>query len=374
MSYGDEIQKSLLEAVRKAIAGSSFALSFDFPIAKVDTSQRTVTGVATSSALDSHGERLLYPGSKAAFSTFRGNIREMHDPTKAVGKALDIAFDDAKEQIVVTSYISKGAEDTWQKCLDSTLSYYSVGGTRVRSVLKEDGTRETSEWVCGELSLVDSGANPDARISLVKMVAGRPTATEVLEEERMNEGHVLAGALRTVAEPLRGGLRPLPGEVQKLLDSASRFLLEGALRCDSIAPRDWSMLGPVVAKDLLGLADAASIATEASDLAKIAIAAEGLMRQVLTAKDLASPRFSKAVVSSRTSLAKGSQQLFTDVELRQKYELLLNARDNWRDGVHCTCYAGRTCKHFREIEEKLFTVVHLMKYARGEAVAGQRKR
>jgi hypothetical protein len=370
VGYAEDIQKHLLDAVRKAIAGSSFALSFDFPIAKVNEATREVEGVATSEALDSHGEILTYEGSVKAMTSWRGNVREMHAPV-AVGKALDIRCDDARKQIIVKSYISKGAQATFEKVLDGTLSYYSVGGTRTRSIIRDDGVRETSAWTCGELSLVDSGANPDSRISLVKMVGGRPTATEVLEERMSHEGEVLAGAARAVAETLKSGLRPLPSEVQRLLDAASRFSCEGALRCDSISQRDWRVLGPQIAKDLLVVADAASIATEASDLAKIASAAEGLMVDLLTKKDLAAGRFSKAVVSSRMSLSKGSQQLFTDAELEERYQFLLAARDNW---AGTCCHAGRTCRHFKELEEKLFIVVHLKKFSRGEAVCGQRGR
>ncbi len=218
---------------------------------------------------------------------------------------------------------------------------------------------------------MDSGANPDAKVSLVKMVAGRPTATEVLEEERMNEGHVLAGACAAVAETLKSGLRPLPSEVQRLLDAASAFSTEGALRCDAISPRDWSTLGPQIAKGLVVVADAARLATEADQLAKIATVAEGLMRQLLTAKDLSSARFSKAAVASRTSIVKGSQRLFTNAELEEKYELLSAARENWTGSC---CNAGKSCRHYKELEQALFTVIHLRKVASGTPTAGQLRR
>jgi len=194
-----------------------------------------------------------------------------------------------------------------------------------------------------------------------------------------HEGEVLEGALRAVAEPLRAGLRPLPTEIQRALDAATLFNAEGSLRCDAVAVRDWSVLGPQMAKELLFLADAASRVRDREDLIKIFSAAEGVLAHLQTQKDKLAGRFepwvtTRRMVADNSRVSKGSQRLFTDEELRAQYESLLNARDNWRDGVHCTCYAGKTCKHFKEIEEKLFTVAHLMKYQRGEAVAGQRKR
>lgn len=169
-----------------------------FKVSGFNKETREVTGIATSETVDSHDEILTYDGSKAAVKSWVGNIREMHQP-KAVGKRVAVKCDDKNKQIIVKSYVSKGAEDTWQKVLDGTLSYYSVGGERVTSEIKAakdlspevfkgmdqipDEVRVTTKWRMTELSLVDSGANPDCSIELVKDVNGKPVQTEAIEDE-----------------------------------------------------------------------------------------------------------------------------------------------------------------------------------------------
>ena len=144
-------------------------------VAKVDRAQRLVRGVATQEVLDAHGEVVDYASVKAALATWKGNIREMHQPV-AVGKAVAVACDDVGKAVTVEAYISKGAEDTWQKVLDGTLSMYSIGGVGDRVTQKAaDGTVEKRLLVkqLHEISLVDVGACPTAAFSLVKVVDGQ---------------------------------------------------------------------------------------------------------------------------------------------------------------------------------------------------------
>jgi len=73
-------------------------MRFSFPILKTEKTEDgrlLIEGVATSEALDAQGEILDYEGSKRAFEKWRGNLREAHDPTKPVGKALDAAAEDS---------------------------------------------------------------------------------------------------------------------------------------------------------------------------------------------------------------------------------------------------------------------------------------
>lgn len=149
-------------------------LTIYLPLVKVDEKKRLVTGVATSEMRDSDGEIIEYEASKKAFGEWIGNIREMHDPTKAVGKRVEIIPDDKEKKIYVTSYISEGAPDTWAKILDGTLAGYSVGG---RVILKEvdkadPTTKRIKEFSMSELSVVDAPANPECMIGLVKSIGG----------------------------------------------------------------------------------------------------------------------------------------------------------------------------------------------------------
>jgi hypothetical protein len=144
----------------------------------VDATRRTVRGLMTQEVVDSHGEEVDFDSVVECLATWRGNIREMHQP-KAVGKAVDIVVRSDIRAVEVEAYVSKGAEDTWQKCLDGTLGYYSLGGVADRVFgQRVDGTRGPRLLMrkIGELSLVDSGACPTSSIAVVKVVDGEPVA------------------------------------------------------------------------------------------------------------------------------------------------------------------------------------------------------
>lgn len=205
------------------------------PIVKVDKQKREIVGVATSEIVDTQGEILQYPGSKKAFGDWVGNIREMHQP-KAVGRGVGVSFDDAKKRIIVRARVSKGAPDTWEKVLDGTLSHYSVGGMRVETekvatsklppeALKgvTDPPEEvlvTKRWKMTELSLVDSGANPEARFELVKSIDGVPTETEIIEHEPESDPEGLLDEGITLPEIMDKLMTP-GGEYPRSLVSAS---------------------------------------------------------------------------------------------------------------------------------------------------------
>jgi len=228
----------LERAIRKHLSPGGSGVRFSFPLVKSDESSREVVGVATSEDLDAGDEVLEYQGSKAAFQSWLGNLREMHQPV-AVGKALAVECDDSRRAISVRAFISKGAESTWQKILDGTLTAYSVGGTRLKSEVRKDGTRVTSQWKMNELSLVDSPANPACRISLVK----------VLRRDGEMEKLKLGSALEAVAKQLAAGCRPLPHEVTRVLALAGSPVV-----CNEVAPRDWRVLGPPLSMTLATLA------------------------------------------------------------------------------------------------------------------------
>lgn len=149
------------------------------PITKVDKENRLVSGFATLDNVDKHGDVIEADASTKAFERFRGNIREMHMPI-AVGKMLSFEtkeyYDEESDTnytgVYVTAKVSKGAQDTWEKVLDGTLSGFSIGAY-VKSkddVYKEDGShyRIIKDYELFELSLVDSPANPLANVISIK--------------------------------------------------------------------------------------------------------------------------------------------------------------------------------------------------------------
>ena len=168
--------------------GDSVRLSM--PFAKVDEERRTVSGFATLDNLDKQNDIVTQEASVSAFEKFKGNIREMHQPL-AVGKLVsfkqDRYFDPNTKKfyngVYVSAYISKGAQDTWEKVLDGTLSSFSIGGNINKW---DDGIDETTQksiriikdYDLYELSLVDSPANQLANIlSVQKTADGTTTVT-----------------------------------------------------------------------------------------------------------------------------------------------------------------------------------------------------
>jgi len=162
--------------------GDSVRLSM--PFSKVDKERRIVSGFASLDNLDKQMDIVTAEASMAAFAKFRGNIREMHQPL-AVGKMVnfkeDKYFDPESKKfykgVFVSAYVSKGAQDTWEKVLDGTLTGFSIGG---RMNKWDDGYDEKSDtqiriikdYDLVELSLVDSPANQFANIVSVEKVDG----------------------------------------------------------------------------------------------------------------------------------------------------------------------------------------------------------
>jgi predicted DNA-binding ribbon-helix-helix protein len=152
---------------------------------KVDQEHRTVSGFATLDNVDRQGDIVSTAASLDAFSEFRGNLREMHQSI-AVGKVLTFSVEEFYDPsadnglgkvysgIFVTAYISKGANDTWEKVLDGTLSGFSIGGEILESENVFDKAlgvmvRMITKYALIELSVVDSPANQLANIlSVIK--------------------------------------------------------------------------------------------------------------------------------------------------------------------------------------------------------------
>lgn len=174
--------------IRKASWQSSADhLHLAMPFTKVDEEKRLVHGFASLDNIDEHDDVVLADASSRAFARFRGNIREMHQPI-AAGRMLDfyedVYYDAATgsihKGIVVTAYISTGAESTWQKVLDGTLSGFSIGGNIIEADTEFDKSagktiRFIKEYELYELSLVDNPANQLANIfSIEKAKDGTP--------------------------------------------------------------------------------------------------------------------------------------------------------------------------------------------------------
>jgi len=173
-------------------------INLSVPFTKVNREKRTVSGFATLDNLDQTGDVVTMEASMKAFERFRGNLREMHQPV-AVGKVVSFKpetyYDPATKEfyngVYVDAYISKGAQDTWEKVLDGTLQGFSIGGKIIDSeneVNKSTGKaiRFIKDYDLMELSIVDSPANELCNILSIQKSNGslifKGMATEVVAE------------------------------------------------------------------------------------------------------------------------------------------------------------------------------------------------
>ena len=220
------------------------------PFSKVDSEKRIVSGFATLDNLDKQNDIVTPEASKSAFSKFRGNIREMHQP-KAIGKMVsfteDKYFDPETKKfysgIYVSAYISKGAQDAWEKVLDGTYTGFSIGGKMNKwddaYDEKMDSTvRIIKDYDLTELSLVDSPANQFANILSVQKVDGLdvvtgPDAETVLENVFWDKesGLVTLSEEENMNSPINGLPMQNIGFVEKSDDdkvNMIKFLVDSA--------------------------------------------------------------------------------------------------------------------------------------------------
>ena len=235
--------------------GNDIALSV--PFTKVNREKRTVSGFATLDNVDQTGDVVTAEASLKAFESFRGNIREMHG-SNAVGKMVSFkpeTFYDPKAKefyngVYVDAYISKGAQDTWEKILDGTLQGFSIGGKISESdneVNKATGksVRFIKEYSLIELSVVDSPANELCNILSIQKVNGqliaKGIAVGVVTENIFyceDSDSVFISTDKTYDSPVSGKPTTLIGwvessdvnkakEIDKILDAhkQSRFTL-----------------------------------------------------------------------------------------------------------------------------------------------------
>ena len=170
------------------------SVRFSMPIGKIDKDKRIVSGFATLDNIDKQGDIVTTDASLEACRKFRGNLREMHQPS-AVGKIVsfkeDRYFDPETKKfysgVYVSAYVSKGAQDTWEKVLDGTLTGFSIGG----NITKSDDTfnekldksvRIIKEYELFELSLVDNPANQFANVISIEKVDGKNVVSGYLSK------------------------------------------------------------------------------------------------------------------------------------------------------------------------------------------------
>lgn len=170
----------MTKMLKAALTVDGLDLHLSMPFAKVDKENRLVSGFATLDNVDTQDDVVTAEASAKAFKRARGNVREMHEKI-AAGRIVDFKEDEYFDQdtgefyrgMYVTAYISKGAENTWLKVLDGTLSGFSIGGEVKDSsteFVKEAGraVRFIKDYDLTELSLVDNPANQLANVNSIQ--------------------------------------------------------------------------------------------------------------------------------------------------------------------------------------------------------------
>jgi len=202
------------------------------PLTKVDKERRIVSGFASLDNLDKQDDIVTAEASMNAFAKFRGNIREMHQPL-AVGKMIDFKedkyFDPESKKfykgVFVSAYVSKGAQDTWEKVLDGTLTGFSIGGRMNKwddayDEKADKKIRVIKQYDLIELSLVDSPANQFANIMSVEkvdgvdVIKGDETVLENIFYDK-ESGIVIASENESEISPITGNQMSNIGFVEK---------------------------------------------------------------------------------------------------------------------------------------------------------------
>jgi hypothetical protein len=226
------------------------SVRLSMPIGKVDIERRMVSGFATLDNIDKQDDIVTTEASLQAFKNFRGNLREMHQPS-AVGKIVsfkeDKYFDPNSKKfysgVYVSAYVSKGAQDAWEKVLDGTYSGFSIGGNikswdDAYNADMDKAIRIIKDYDLYELSLVDSPANQFASIISVEKVNGHnvisgASVDAIIENVFYDSenGIVLVSDLETAESPVSGKNMENIGFVEKSDDEKAnmiKFLVDSA--------------------------------------------------------------------------------------------------------------------------------------------------
>ena len=296
-------------------------INLSVPFTKVNREKRTVSGFATLDNVDQTGDVVTAEASVKAFENFRGNIREMHG-SLAVGKMVSFKpetfYDPATKEfyngVYVTAYISKGAQDSWEKVLDGTLSGFSIGGKIVESdneVNKSTGktVRFIKNYELMELSIVDSPANELCNILSIQKVNGqyiaKGIAVDVVTENIFyceDSNSVFISTEKTYDSPVSGKPAQLIGwvessdvnkakEIDKILDAYkhSRFTLPDTQKIakqanaeggNEMSDNTENVVAEVVAEDAAVEVAVEETAVVAEDAAPVEAPAEAVAEDV----------------------------------------------------------------------------------------------
>jgi hypothetical protein len=313
------------------------------PLTKVDQERRTVSGFATLDNIDRQDDIVTPEASVNAFSKFRGNIREMHQP-KAVGKMVsfkeDKYFDPETKKfysgVYVSAYVSKGAQDCWEKVLDGTYTGFSIGGKMNKwddayNEEMDKSIRIIKDYDLMELSLVDSPANQFANIVSIEKVDGVNTltgeATELVVENVFwdkESGLVTLSEEDSIVSPVSGNQMQNIGFVEKN-DSEKvdmiKFLVDSAkgISITKMNEENDNMTDEIVNDEIVDVAPEAEVvespATEETveDVVEEVVETEAIAEEAVVEEVVETPSSDEEVAKAITDLSANMTSAFSDI-------------------------------------------------------------
>jgi hypothetical protein len=283
---------------------------FSMPIDKIDQERRIVSGFATLDNVDKQNDIVTTDASMTAFKKFRGNLREMHQPS-AVGKVVsfkeDRYFDPKVKKfysgVYVSAYVSKGAQNTWEKVLDGTLTGFSIGGSikkfddEFNEELKKS-VRIIKEYELSELSLVDNPANEFANVISIEKgeLSGYLAKTEI-ENVFWDEENdiVLISSSETETSPHSGKSMQNIGFIEKndkedtdkikfLVDSAKGIRTIKITKEDNLMTEDTPVVAEALVAEETKVVENVEVAPEAT--AEVVAEAEAIVEEAVAQPEL----------------------------------------------------------------------------------------
>jgi hypothetical protein len=155
------------------------------PLTKVDAETRQVWGTFTAEAPDRASEVMDYDSSKPLFEAWSqsvqkssggkslGNVRAQHDPQTAVGKVVELNFDDAQKAI--TGCVKVVDDAAWEKVQEGVFTGFSIGGS-YKKRWNDPSNPALKRYTAApsEVSIVDMPCLEGATFELIKTMGAEP--------------------------------------------------------------------------------------------------------------------------------------------------------------------------------------------------------
>jgi hypothetical protein len=314
------------------------------PIGKIDVERRMVSGFATLDNVDRQNDIVTTESSITAFKNFRGNLREMHQPS-AVGKIVsfkeDKYFDPSTKKfysgVYVSAYVSKGAQNAWEKVLDGTYTGFSIGGNikewddaydeKIDKTIRVIKTYELSE-----LSLVDNPANQFANIVSIEKINGQNVVDGYLSKTEIENvfwdsenGIVMVSDSDSATSPVNGNVMQNIGFIEKNdkdTEKLIKFLVDSAKGINTIkitkevnpmTESTEAVLETVVENaEVAPEAQAAEVVAEATAIVAEAVETPAVVEEAPAVEELALAKSDDA--SAESSVAKAAVEVENAVE------------------------------------------------------------